>query len=61
MSTKFASMFGNVTCFSILKLVDLFAAVPLQHRKMLVPKQEAKPIQIASGIRVISKTQFLQF
>jgi elongator complex protein 3 len=61
MSTNFASMFGNFTRFSILQLVDIIAAVPLEHRKILVPKLKAKPIRTASGVRDIFKTQFLQF
>lgn len=32
------------------KLVDIIAAVPHQHRKVLVPKLKAKPIRTASGV-----------
>ena len=32
------------------KLVDIIAAVPLEHRKLLVPKLKAKPIRTASGV-----------
>lgn len=32
------------------KLVDIIAAVPPQHRKILVPKLKAKPIRTASGV-----------
>jgi len=34
------------------RLVDIIAAVPIQHRKMLVPKLKAKPIRTASGVRI---------
>ena len=33
------------------KLVDIIAAVPLEHRKLLVPKLKAKPIRTASGVK----------
>ncbi|EFX89246.1 elongator complex protein 3 [Daphnia pulex] len=36
------------------KLVDIIAAVPLEHRKILVPKLKAKPIRTASGIAVVA-------
>lgn len=32
------------------RLVDIIAAVPPQHRKILVPKLKAKPIRTASGV-----------
>ncbi|XP_075719918.1 elongator complex protein 3-like [Rhinoderma darwinii] len=36
------------------RLVDIIAAVPQQHRKVLVPKLKAKPIRTASGIAVVA-------
>nr|CAG4649994.1 EOG090X02DF [Sida crystallina] len=36
------------------KLVDIIAAVPLDYRKILVPKLKAKPIRTASGIAVVA-------
>jgi len=36
------------------KLVDIIAAVPLEHRKLLVPQLKAKPIRTASGIAVVA-------
>ncbi|XP_069461793.1 elongator complex protein 3 isoform X1 [Ambystoma mexicanum] len=36
------------------RLVDIIAAVPSQHRKVLVPKLKAKPIRTASGIAVVA-------
>lgn len=32
------------------KLVDIIAAVPIEHRKILIPKLKAKPIRTASGV-----------
>jgi histone acetyltransferase (RNA polymerase elongator complex component) len=61
MSRNFANMFGNFTRFSILQLVDIIAAVPLEHRKILVPKLKAKPIRTASGVRDIFKHNFYNF
>lgn len=36
------------------KLVDIIAAVPLQYKKVLVPKLLAKPVRTASGIAVVA-------
>nr|CAG4650797.1 EOG090X02DF [Simocephalus serrulatus]SVE94115.1 EOG090X02DF [Simocephalus serrulatus] len=36
------------------KLVDIISAVPLELRKILVPKLKAKPIRTASGIAVVA-------
>nr|CAG4644620.1 EOG090X02DF [Leptodora kindtii] len=36
------------------KLVDIIAAVPIEHRKILIPKLKAKPIRTASGIAVVA-------
>lgn len=33
------------------RLVDIIAAVPLNYKKILVPKLLAKPIRTASGVR----------
>ena len=37
------------------KLVDIIAAVPLEHRKLLVPQLKAKPIRTASGVNQFTK------
>lgn len=34
------------------KLVDIIAAVPLNYKKILVPKLMAKPIRSASGVNI---------
>ncbi|CAH0557428.1 unnamed protein product [Brassicogethes aeneus] len=36
------------------KLVDIIAAVPIEYKKILVPKLMAKPIRTASGIAVVA-------
>ncbi|XP_074641789.1 elongator complex protein 3 [Tubulanus polymorphus] len=36
------------------RLVDIIAAVPLQYRKILIPKLRAKPVRTASGIAVVA-------
>eukprot|EP00794_Sanderia_malayensis_P004611 gene4611-5217_t len=36
------------------RLVDIIAAVPASHRKVLVPKLKAKPVRTASGIAVVA-------
>lgn len=33
--------------------MDIIAAVPIEYRKILVPKLKAKPIRTASGVRKI--------
>lgn len=33
------------------RLTDIIAAVPLEHRKALLPKLRAKPVRTASGVR----------
>lgn len=32
------------------RLTDIIAAVPIEHRKALVPKLRAKPVRTASGV-----------
>nr|SVE74999.1 EOG090X02DF [Daphnia dolichocephala] len=49
--TQIASKYGLP---STPKLVDIIAAVPIEHRKILVPKLKAKPIRTASGIAVVA-------
>lgn len=51
LKTKAAAKYGLP---SQPKLVDIIAAVPPQHRKVLVPKLKAKPIRTASGIAVVA-------
>ncbi|XP_018017437.1 elongator complex protein 3 [Hyalella azteca] len=36
------------------RLVDIIAAVPAQHKALLLPKLKAKPIRTASGIAVVA-------
>lgn len=36
------------------RLVDIIAAVPPQHKKVLLPKLKAKPVRTASGIAVVA-------
>ncbi|KAB7499714.1 Elongator complex protein 3 [Armadillidium nasatum] len=36
------------------RLVDIIAAVPQQHKKLLIPKLRVKPIRTASGIAVVA-------
>ncbi|XP_072354652.1 elongator complex protein 3 [Scyliorhinus torazame] len=49
--TKTSSKYGLT---SQPRLVDIIAAVPPQHRKVLIPKLKAKPIRTASGIAVVA-------
>nr|CAG4646872.1 EOG090X02DF [Megafenestra aurita]SVE92266.1 EOG090X02DF [Megafenestra aurita] len=49
--TQVASKYG---LSSTPKLVDIISAVPLDMRKVLVPKLKAKPIRTASGIAVVA-------
>nr|XP_033793576.1 elongator complex protein 3 isoform X1 [Geotrypetes seraphini] len=51
LKTKISSKYG---LSSQPRLVDIIAAVPPQHRKVLVPKLKAKPIRTASGIAVVA-------
>lgn len=44
---KIASKYGIETSP---RLVDIIAAVPLDYKKILVPKLLAKPIRTASGV-----------
>lgn len=36
------------------RLVDIIAAVPAEHRRLLLPKLKAKPVRTASGIAVVA-------
>lgn len=49
--TQVASKYG---LSSTPKLVDIISAVPLDMRKVLVPKLKAKPIRTASGVGMFS-------
>lgn len=51
MKTRIASKYGLETSP---RLVDIIAAVPSDHRKILLPKLRAKPIRTASGIAVVA-------
>lgn len=48
---KIASKYGIETTP---RLVDIIAAVPIDYKKLLVPKLMAKPIRTASGIAVVA-------
>ena len=37
------------------RLVDIIAAVPIDYRKILIPKLLAKPIRTASGVSQVNK------
>lgn len=47
LKTKIASKYGMATSP---RLVDIIAAVPMDYKKILVPKLLAKPIRTASGV-----------
>lgn len=47
LKTKIASKYGMETSP---RLVDIIAAVPMDYKKLLVPKLLAKPIRTASGV-----------
>lgn len=47
LKNKISSKYGMKTSP---KLVDIIAAVPLNYKKILVPKLMAKPIRSASGV-----------
>ena len=47
MKTRIASKYGLETSP---RLVDIIAAVPSDHKKILLPKLRAKPIRTASGV-----------
>ncbi|KAJ9599420.1 hypothetical protein L9F63_010089 [Diploptera punctata] len=51
MKTRIASKYGLETSP---RLVDIIAAVPAEHKKILLPKLRAKPIRTASGIAVVA-------
>lgn len=45
----------------LLQLVDIIAAVPIEYRKILVPKLKAKPIRTASGVQDICCAHYSEF
>lgn len=49
--TRIASKYGLE---SSPRLVDIIAAVPIDYKKVLVPKLLAKPIRTASGVSIFS-------
>ncbi|PSN36202.1 putative elongator complex protein 3 [Blattella germanica] len=51
MKTRISSKYGLETSP---RLVDIIAAVPVEHKKILLPKLRAKPIRTASGIAVVA-------
>ena len=40
------------------RLTDIIAAVPIEHRKVLLPKLRAKPVRTASGVMTVFTTVF---
>ncbi|KAK8751183.1 hypothetical protein OTU49_013311 [Cherax quadricarinatus] len=51
LKTRISSKYGLQ---SSPRLVDIIAAVPQQHKKVLLPKLRAKPVRTASGIAVVA-------
>ncbi|MCL4127497.1 UNVERIFIED_CONTAM: hypothetical protein GTU68_058855 [Idotea baltica] len=51
LKTRISSKYGLQ---SSPRLVDIIAAVPQQHKKLLIPKLKAKPVRTASGIAVVA-------
>ncbi|XP_066943087.1 elongator complex protein 3 isoform X1 [Macrobrachium rosenbergii] len=51
LKTRISSKYGLQ---SSPRLVDIIAAVPQQHKKVLLPKLKAKPVRTASGIAVVA-------
>ncbi|XP_068230894.1 elongator complex protein 3 [Palaemon carinicauda] len=51
LKTRISSKYG---LHSSPRLVDIIAAVPQQHKKVLLPKLKAKPVRTASGIAVVA-------
>lgn len=47
MKTRLSAKYGLETSP---KLVDIIAAVPVEHKKSLLPKLRAKPVRTASGV-----------
>ncbi|XP_071532904.1 elongator complex protein 3 isoform X1 [Panulirus ornatus] len=51
LKTRISSKYG---LHSSPRLVDIIAAVPHEHKKVLLPKLRAKPVRTASGIAVVA-------
>ncbi|CAG7833606.1 unnamed protein product [Allacma fusca] len=51
MKAKICSKYGLE---SSPRLTDIIAAVPIEHRKVLLPKLRAKPVRTASGIAIVA-------
>lgn len=51
LKTRISSKYG---LHSSPRLVDIIAAVPHEHKKILLPKLRAKPVRTASGIAVVA-------
>ena len=49
LKTRISSKYGLQ---SSPRLVDIIAAVPQQHKKVLLPKLKAKPVRTASGVSI---------
>ena len=52
LKTRISSKYGLQ---SSPRLVDIIAAVPQEHKKVLLPKLRAKPIRTASGVSTVLK------
>lgn len=50
LKTKIAAKYG---LSSSPRLVDIIAAVPIEYKKVLIPKLMAKPVRTASGVNII--------
>lgn len=52
LKTRISSKYGLQ---SSPRLVDIIAAVPQEHKKVLLPKLRAKPVRTASGVSLVWK------
>ncbi len=43
------------------RLTDIISAVPIQYKKILLPKLRAKPVRTASGVRFIKFHIFIVY
>lgn len=50
LKTRISSKYG---LSSSPRLVDIIAAVPQEHKKVLLPKLRAKPVRTASGVNFL--------
>lgn len=55
LKTRISSKYG---LSSSPRLVDIIAAVPQEHKKVLLPKLRAKPVRTASGVSFLRQIKF---